>query len=176
MANFYGGSPWSLPNGSNLWFADSVPSLSTDAVSSFQLYDLLMLVGAAAQSGLIYRLIGVPSTTYPGGQWQEVAEGVRTTKSVSAAYTINGTTDDIITVTGASAIAVTLPSAAAYPGHAYTVNRVGAGNGTVVCAGSDKMGNAHTTATFGADESSVTVVSDGTQWQITIKSGTVSIS
>jgi hypothetical protein len=177
MPNFIA-TPWCLPSEQKLYFGDSIPTLATDVVGmNLQPGDMLWITSAAVGGlGAMFKCITAPNTTYPGGQWQEVAEGVKSVTSKSAAYTVNGNNDDRIVCTGGSGFQITLCSAVAFPNKEITVIRMGAGNGTVVCAGSDKMGNNHTTATFAADESAVTLVSDGVEWQVSNRSGTVNLS
>ena len=170
------GTPWTLPNGNNLWFGDSVPTLSTDVTGmNLNLGDFLWIVNTSNNVPLIYKLIAVPSTTYAGGQWQEVGASGNGIKTVSSNYTINGNTDSVIVVS--SNCTLTLPSAVAFPLKRITVITGAATSVPIDPATGQKIGNAHGTAcTLGAVDSSVTLVSDGTQWWPVSSTGTIGYS
>lgn len=173
------GSPISLINGRFVWFSDGNPALPTSAGDGYftqgdLLVNLASSPSAPANPPTVYRCTG--SGTGATATWQIASQGGSAVKSVSAAYAATQN-DDLIVVTGGSAIAVTLPTSASTPiGKSYTVVRNGAGNGTVVVAGTGVIGDAHHTVTFGADESAVTLTNDGTQYQIRSSTGTISTS
>jgi len=173
MSNFVP-TPWLLPNGNNLWFSDSVPTLSSDVIGmNLQPGDYLWIVNTSSNMPFIYKLIAAPSTTYAGGQWQEVGASGNGIFTKSAAYTINGNTDAVVVVS--SNCAITLPSAVSFPLKRVTVINGAATSTTVVPVSSQKIGNSHSTnATLGAADSAITLVSDGTQWWPVSSTGTVS--
>ena len=166
MPSFFA-TPAYLPSEQQMFYANTLPTASSDVTGmNLKLGDLIWITSASAGQPLIYKLVSAPSTTYPGGAWQKIAAWVSKPTSVSAAYTVNGATDDYVVMTGTSAFAVTLCDATVFVGKSITIARVGAGNGTVVCQSGQNLGNAHTTITFHSDESAVTLLSDGTQWQV----------
>jgi hypothetical protein len=166
MPNFIA-TPTYLPSEQQVWYGSALPSLSTDVAGmNLKLGDLVQITSASAGMGYVYKLIGLPSTTYPGGAWQKIAGYSSKPTSVSAAYTVNGNTDDFVLMTGANAFQVTLCDATVYSGKSITIMREGGGNGTVVCQSGQNLGNSHTTITFNSDESAVALISDGTQWHV----------
>lgn len=158
-------SPYLLPNGSQLWFADAVPSAAGDG--SFNLGDLLLMLTTAKGGMGLYRctLAGTGAVA----TWQPVAQDCFATVSKAGAYTALPT-DDVIILTANAAIA--MPLAASVPGQTFIVKRVGAANGSVTAVAID----AGTTATFGTDRACVWLVSDGTQYHVINTFGTVNIT
>lgn len=174
MAITFVPTPFQLLNGYNCWLASAIPTLASDVVGiGIQAGDFVFITGS--QSGpVLAKCVTAPGATYPGGQWIVCASCGDNVVVVNGAYTALPTDDLIIQKANA---ATTLPTAAAAGvGNIFTVTRNGAGNGTVVVSGNGLIGNGHHTVTFSADDSSITLVSDGTQYQIKAAAGTVAYS
>ena len=83
---YFSGTPWSLPNGANLWFGDAIPSGDSTVQTQFQLGDFLWITLATAGQPLMYKCVTAPSNANKDGVWQLAASNT-TIKAVAAAYT-----------------------------------------------------------------------------------------
>lgn len=96
-----------------------------------------------------------------------------TTKTT--AYTLTATDSVILANATTAAFTCTLPTAVGITGRQYTIKRInsGANNVTVGCSASQVIDGA-ATKTLGSQWSTLTVVSDGANWQVVNVLGTVS--
>jgi hypothetical protein len=104
--------------------------------------------------------------------WDKIDTAVAQANKItakSASATLTATEQGIVEVTtGSSVITITLPSAAT-SGLRYTIKKVDAGSGTVtVATTSGQVIDGATTKTINARYVSLTVVSNGTGWDIVI--------
>lgn len=87
--------------------------------------------------------------------------------------TLSPTIHDVVLVT-ADGKTITLPTAVGISGKVYTIKQTASfSSGTTVATTSSQTIDGNTTRTIGAQYSAITVISDGANWQILVKLGTI---
>ena len=110
------------------------------------------------------------STIIGKTKWNALHTDLVNVVSKSSAYTMGtAATDELCLVTGTTTI--TLPTAVGCTGKVYSVKRLGTGNVTVATTGVQTIDGA-ADVTLGEQYDTVTVVSDGTNWDILRAAGT----
>ena len=164
------GSPINLVNGSFLWFSDGNPAVPILGDGTFSAGDLLLVL-SASNLPLLYRCT---ASGLGGTATWDIVSQAGTITPVAAAYAALQSDGFIVQST---ANAITLPTSATTPvGKQFTVTLNGAASCTVVVAGAGLIGHAHHTVTLGAEDSAVTLINDGTQYQVVSSTGTITYS
>lgn len=108
---------------------------------------------------------GADSTLVQPSNWNDLHDMQVT--PLSANTTLDSTYDYVPVTTGASAITITLPTAVGVTGRTYTIKKVDSGAGNVIIATtSSQTIDGGTTYTLGNQYTGITVVSNGTNWDI----------
>lgn len=129
-------------------------------------------VSASVPNGL--SVSGVPFTTTGT---IAIANNAVTSKSIS--YALAATDRMVMFTTSTSALVATIPTAAGISGTEYTITKVDTGTGTVAIATTSAQtigGRASSDIVLGVVNDTITVVSDGSNWQIVAKKETQYVS
>ncbi len=137
------------------------------AGSSAATLEVMRLTGA----GFLTIALGVNSANSPLQVGGPIATAL---SSKTAAYTITVTDSVILGDATTAAFTVTLPTAVGIVGRQYTIKLTSTGaNAVTVGTTSSQSVDGTATKTFGSQNASITVVSDGTNWQIVGQMGMV---
>jgi hypothetical protein len=99
--------------------------------------------------------------------------GTTRVKSVNTSTTIDNTADTWLVQAPIANVTMTLPSAATYPGRRFTVKKTGGASKVILATTSSQTIDGLATYPFAEVNQSVTVQSDGSNWQIVHQAGLV---